>query len=76
MTRAHRPRHGTDDRCQTSRRDPEQATICAGMEDYVQRIVDTAPPLTADQQDRLAALLDAGAPLSRRAGYRNRRQAR
>jgi hypothetical protein len=76
MTRTHRPRHGSDDRCQTSRRDPEQATICAGLEDYVQQIVDTAPPLTAEQQDRLAALLDAGAPLRRRGDYRSKRQAR
>jgi hypothetical protein len=76
MRHAHQLRHGTDDRCQTSRRDPEQATICAGLEDYVQRIVDAAPPLTAGQKDRLAVLLDAGAPLTDRTSHRNRRQLR
>ncbi|MEQ7124720.1 hypothetical protein ABN034_09355 [Actinopolymorpha sp. B11F2] len=29
----------------------------ANAEDYIRRLVDTAPPLTADQRDRLAVLL-------------------
>lgn len=30
------------------------------LHDYVRRIVDTAPPLTAEQRDRIAALLRPG----------------
>jgi len=29
----------------------------AGLEDYIRRVVGAAPPLTADQRDRLATLL-------------------
>ncbi len=33
----------------------------ARAEDYIRRLVDAAPPLTAEQRDRLAVLLKAGA---------------
>lgn len=32
------------------------------LEDYIKRTVDAAPPLTADQRDRLALLLRGGGP--------------
>jgi hypothetical protein len=32
-------------------------TPAARLEDYIKRTVDAAPPLTAEQRDRLAALL-------------------
>jgi hypothetical protein len=31
------------------------------LEDYIARVVDAAPPLTAEQRDRLAVLLRGGA---------------
>ncbi len=34
----------------------------ARLADYIRRTVDTAPPLTADQRDRLAVLLRGGGP--------------
>jgi hypothetical protein len=45
---------------------PEQAAnlrrdyYAACLEDYIQRVVAAAPPLTADQQSRIAALLQYG----------------
>ena len=46
--------HGPDDpRLADARRDLRAAEL----EEHVRRIVDDAPPLTAEQRDRLAALL-------------------
>ena len=41
--------------------DAELAALrAARAEDYIKRLVETAPPLTADQRERLAVLLRAG----------------
>jgi hypothetical protein len=45
-----------------------QSAIDPGLESYVQRIVDAAPPLSAAQKDRLAALLRPGGTLPHCAG--------
>ena len=44
-----------------------QAAIDPGLESYVQRIVDEAPPLSTAQKDRLAALLRTGVTVPHRA---------
>ena len=38
----------------------EDDELMTGLDAYVQRIVDAAPPLTQAQKDRLAVLLNAG----------------
>ncbi|WP_344054452.1 hypothetical protein [Microbacterium lacus] len=48
-----RSRSADDPDLIAARRDLRAARI----EDYIQRVVATAPPLTADQRSRLAALL-------------------
>ena len=40
----------------------QRAKFLAELEMYIRRVVDAAPPLTAQQRDRLTALLHAGAP--------------
>jgi hypothetical protein len=50
-------RSGNRDAIVTSTRDLAAAKI----EQYVENVVATAPPLTADQRDRIAALLGGGA---------------
>ena len=49
-------RWGTPDRDDTAR-----DYAAAKLEDYIRRTVDTAPPLTPEQRDRLALLLRGGA---------------
>ena len=49
-------RHHPDSNHVDLRRD----LAAAKLETYVQRILDAAPPLTADQRDRVSALLHLG----------------
>lgn len=51
----------------TKRRNPQADVTelkrelkAAHLEDYVRRVVDSAPPLTEDQRSRIAALLRSG----------------
>jgi hypothetical protein len=37
--------------------DGERAVKAVRAEDYIRRLVDSAPPLTAEQRDRLATIL-------------------
>ncbi len=64
MTRRTKPHQAPDKRCTTSSRDATQATITPGLESYIQRVVDAAPPLSTGQKARLAVLLnrDGAAP--------------
>ncbi len=58
MTRRTKPHQAPNKRCATSSRDATQATITPGLESYIQRVVDAAPPLSAGQKARLAVLLN------------------
>jgi hypothetical protein len=49
-------RRGNSEQATNLRRD----YYAACLENYIQRVVATAPPLTADQQSRIAALLRKG----------------
>ena len=40
--------------------DKRRDYAAAKLEDYIRRVVETAPPLTQDQQSRIAALLQGG----------------
>lgn len=51
-----RSRDDNDPDLITARRDLAEANLA----DYIRRVVDTAPPLTAEQRDRLALLLRGG----------------
>lgn len=42
------------------RDDVAREYTAARLADYIKRVVDAAPPLTADQRDRLALLLRGG----------------
>lgn len=54
--------------CRTRRALTEsQAATEAGLEAYVERIVRAAPPLTASQRARIAAILNGTAPAPERA---------
>lgn len=44
-----------------------RAFVAAKLEEYIAKVVAEAPPLTAEQRDRLALLLRAGAPPGRAA---------
>lgn len=50
-------RTGDPERIRTARRDYAAEKIAA----YVEKVVDSAPPLTDNQRERIAALLRAGA---------------
>jgi len=51
-------RLGTPEQAAEARRELEVASL----EDHIQRVVDSAPPLTADQRARLGLLLAPGRP--------------
>lgn len=40
--------------------DARRDLAAASLEEYIRRVVDSAPPLTPDQQSRIAALLRGG----------------
>jgi hypothetical protein len=40
--------------------DARRDLAAASLEEYIRRVVDSAPPLTDDQRSRIAALLQAG----------------
>ena len=40
--------------------DKRRDYAAAKLEDYIRRVVETAPPLTQDQRSRIAALLRSG----------------
>ncbi len=69
MKRAHRSRHGDENRSQAGQCEAKQETAYADLDAYVQRIVDAAPPLTPSQKDRLAALLNAGPTSTQHVGH-------
>lgn len=43
--------------------DARRSLRAASLEDYIRRAVDSAPPLTPEQRDRLALLLRSGGGL-------------
>jgi hypothetical protein len=58
VTRRTKPHQAPNKRCATSSRDATHATITPGLESYIQRVVDAAPPLSTGQKARLAVLLN------------------
>ena len=60
----HRTQPGKDREPHRSRRAPtaDQAAAEASLEAYIERIVSAAPPFTATQRARLAAILGSAAP--------------
>ncbi|WP_339619860.1 hypothetical protein [uncultured Salinibacterium sp.] len=50
-------RSGDINAVRSARRD----LAAANLEQYIERVVSDAPPLTSDQRDRIAALLGGGA---------------
>ena len=46
----------------TSAADKRRDYAAAKLEDYIRRVIETAPPLTQDQRSHIAALLQGGGP--------------